>query len=272
MAKAKQPPRWYLGPDPESPTGWSNYDISTDAMYAEWYGAWETYLNEHPEKRAGDAPVQGSGPVPLDEHKQRKQADPYEGDPERKAAFAEAVAYIKDYAGTWGFILDLRAHRAWGTKHFRLSDRQVEVVLKSKARDAEHAKERTERKSSGLDLNVLPEGTTRYAVENAEGETTFIRVDRVTEDKWAGWVFVKQVIGGGAPGMENEQRLGSQRPGDGYKGSFERLLRKVLDDPLSAARRYGLELGTCSDCGRTLTNAESREYGIGPVCRGKWAA
>lgn len=229
------------------------------AELAEWEKSWADYLG-------AKAPAPEA--VPSGERAQREQAP---ADPVRKARFAEAVAYIKDYTGNWGLILDLRAKREWGTKYYRLSDRQVEVVLNAKARDAQRLVEAAERKATGLDLNSLPEGTTRYCVENAEGELTFIRVDRVTSGKWDGWVFVKQVVGGGGGGMEVEQRLGSQRPGDAYKGSFERLLRKVVDDPLEAARRYGLELGTCSDCGRTLTNAESREYGIGPVCRGKWS-
>lgn len=212
-------------------------------------------------------------PVSIESRRRSNDDGENEVDPVRKARFNEAVAYIRDYAGDWDFILSLRTvppQGKWGTKWFRLSDRQVEVVLKSKARDAERARERAERKASGIDLNVLPEGTTRYAVDNAEGEATFIRVDRVTDGKWAGWVFVKQVIGG----MEERDfpRIGSQRPDDAYKGTFESLLRKVLADPVTAAQRYGLELGECSVCGRTLTDAESRAAGIGPKCAARYAA
>ena len=209
-------------------------------------------------------------PVVLDERRQPEEQAPV--DPERKARFNEAVAYIRDYTGTWGLVLDLRANPKWGTKWFRLSDRQVEVLLQAKARDAARLVEQAERKATGLDLTGLPKGTTRYAVPNASGDLTFIRVDHVDDGKWEGWVFVKQVIGGGVPGMNVEERLGAQRPGDAYKGSFESLLRLVLADPEEAARRYGLELGQCSVCGRTLTNAESREAGIGPECSKKWSA
>lgn len=210
---------------------------------------------------------------PDGERRRQRDEEP-EVDPLRKARFNEAVAYIRSYIERvqrgevyrpWGLILDLVAKPQWDTKYFRLTDRQVEVLLDAKKRDEQYAKERAERKASGIDLNVLPAGTTHYAVDNFDGEVTFLKVDRVTTGKWAGWVFVKQVLGGGS-----EHPLGKQRPGDSYTGTFERLIRKVLENPLEAARRYGLELGICSDCGRTLTNAESREYGIGPVCRGKW--
>lgn len=36
-----------------------------------------------------------------------------------------------------------------------------------------------------------------------------------------------------------------------------------------AAIRYGMEIGSCSNCGRRLTNRISRELGIGPVCGGR---
>jgi len=48
-------------------------------------------------------------------------------------------------------------------------------------------------------------------------------------------------------------------------------MAKVLDaikaDPRGASLLYGIKLGACGVCGRTLTNQESRDLGIGPVCR-----
>jgi hypothetical protein len=45
------------------------------------------------------------------------------------------------------------------------------------------------------------------------------------------------------------------------------VLGAIMKDPGAAQRRYGQEIGKCAVCGRTLTDPESREYGIGPVCR-----
>ena len=39
---------------------------------------------------------------------------------------------------------------------------------------------------------------------------------------------------------------------------------------LEEARDYGVRYGVCVACGRTLTNPESIEYGIGPVCRTRY--
>jgi len=41
-------------------------------------------------------------------------------------------------------------------------------------------------------------------------------------------------------------------------------------DPHKAAKAYGLKTGSCSCCGRELTNKESIDLGIGPICRDKF--
>lgn len=47
-------------------------------------------------------------------------------------------------------------------------------------------------------------------------------------------------------------------------------LQLIAKDPLEAALRYGQRTGRCACCGRELTNHESIDLGIGPVCREKW--
>lgn len=44
----------------------------------------------------------------------------------------------------------------------------------------------------------------------------------------------------------------------------------VAADPASAAKAYGLRTGTCSCCGRGLTNGASIDLGIGPICAEKF--
>ncbi|QWY84389.1 hypothetical protein SEA_KNOCKER_47 [Mycobacterium phage Knocker] len=105
--------------------------------------------------------------------------------------------------------------------------------------------------------DVVPAG--RYAVDTEDGAVNtlaFYKVDRPTEGKWAGFVFVKHIVGG------DEERM-SQRAG-------EAILRKIAAVGAEAASaRYGHEIGECGICGRQLTNDDSRERGIGPVCAAK---
>jgi hypothetical protein len=44
----------------------------------------------------------------------------------------------------------------------------------------------------------------------------------------------------------------------------------ALRDPLGAAIKFGQRTGICSCCSRKLTNGESIELGIGPICREKF--
>lgn len=68
---------------------------------------------------------------------------------------------------------------------------------------------------------------------------------------------------------------GSQREHDGVSypvktpATLVQVLTEILVDPDLAAARYGQLLTRCSDCNRTLTDATSRELGIGPECRSK---
>jgi len=52
-----------------------------------------------------------------------------------------------------------------------------------------------------------------------------------------------------------------------------RIIKDIQVDPEGASVLYGRELGVCGRCGRTLTDEESRERGIGPVCAEKgWSS
>lgn len=96
-----------------------------------------------------------------------------------------------------------------------------------------------------------------YAVTSLSGanDLDFYSVDRPTEGRWAGYVFVKQVIGG--------------KPEFPVKGAKWAKVLKAIQDAgwQEAARLYGQEIGRCGKCNRTLTDETSRQLGIGPVCR-----
>lgn len=47
------------------------------------------------------------------------------------------------------------------------------------------------------------------------------------------------------------------------------IMRKINADVRAAAIRFGMEIGSCSNCGRRLTNHISRRLGIGPICGGR---
>jgi hypothetical protein len=102
--------------------------------------------------------------------------------------------------------------------------------------------------------DVVPAG--RYAVDTNDGsinEIAFYKVDRPTKGKWAGYAFVKLIVG------DDEQRLN-------HKAQQSVLAKIAAVGAAEASARYGHEIGACGVCGRQLTNDESRARGIGPKC------
>lgn len=104
----------------------------------------------------------------------------------------------------------------------------------------------------------VPEG--RYAIER-DGVLKFYKVDRPDKGRWEGFTFLKSLRGGphGEPAEGAIKRPDLKRS----------ILEQIAEDPKAATMRYGVELGECGVCGRTLTDETSRAVGIGPVCRGE---
>jgi len=92
----------------------------------------------------------------------------------------------------------------------------------------------------------------RYAIENENGELRFY-VLRTAKSSGRQYVNVMH--------SDNDSWV---------KGAAAKaILAKIAIDPKAAMIRYGQEIGSCGHCGRTLTDAASREAGIGPICANK---
>lgn len=96
----------------------------------------------------------------------------------------------------------------------------------------------------------------RYAIES-DGSLKFYVVDHGREGtKWEGYVFVSV--------QASDERYPIRN-----RSERERILSAIAADPAGASIRYGVEIGCCGVCGRTLTDEDSRAAGIGPVCAEK---
>jgi len=96
----------------------------------------------------------------------------------------------------------------------------------------------------------------RYAVSGSDGSTYLYKVDRPEQGRFAGYTFVSWV-----------RESGYESPLRG--GRMERVLEQIARDPMGALVAYGHRTGTCGVCGRRLSDPESVEAGIGPVCASK---
>lgn len=91
----------------------------------------------------------------------------------------------------------------------------------------------------------------RYALTTGDTVTRY-QIDRPENGKWAGWTFLSRVNG-----SHSERVRGTEA---------QRIIDAIAADPLAAATLYGKTTGRCGICSRELSNPESIERGIGPVC------
>lgn len=129
----------------------------------------------------------------------------------------------------------------------RLSSKQVAAVLKFKA---------------NADRAAKPQSAPRAELEAGiytpdEGKTVF-KVQKAVHG--SGFFYAKRLIvpeGGGKARFEFE------------KGAISKLTPDMKMN-LEQAKQFGAIYGVCCNCGATLTDENSIEAGIGPVCAGKF--
>lgn len=107
-------------------------------------------------------------------------------------------------------------------------------------------------KTTASTKNSLAPG--RYAILHSSGELLFYQIDKPIEGKWAGMTFVNQLSGDNRIPVRDKQ-------------SRESILSSIQLNPIESLKLYGQKIGRCGHCKKTLTDSESREFGIGPVCR-----
>jgi hypothetical protein len=167
---------------------------------------------------------------------------------------------LAGYDGGFDFLKNMRDIAARDPE-YNFSIPQLEAIARCLDRET------SPRKAPNENLLRFPDtflkGTHHFAVSNAEGGTTFLRVDRPDEGKWNGWTFVRVEMG------PADMRIGSQKPNGEYRGQWPDMIDQLIADPKTALQRYGREIGSCGVCGLRLTDEVSREYGIGPICRNK---
>lgn len=94
----------------------------------------------------------------------------------------------------------------------------------------------------------------RYAL--ALDQIRFFKVDApATSGKWAGRQYITEQAGDALYPVRGARRAV--------------ILAGIAADPRAASIRYGIALGRCGCCGRTLTDPDSRAAGIGPICAAK---
>lgn len=164
-------------------------------------------------------------------------------------SLTELVAWLADQ--TWSdFAQSLAAYHA---KKGLLTPKQEAAARKMHATCLAKAAAKAAPKTV-----VMPDiSAGYYAVPAEDGvhDLTFYRVDRPTKGHYAGLTFVKHLVGGDKAWPVK---------GAAAVSAVEAVLAV---GETAAMKLYADEFGRCGKCNRTLTDAVSRHYGIGPDCR-----
>lgn len=169
-----------------------------------------------------------------------------------------AKGWLRRYQGDFQFLTDLKARG--GVR----SDAQAKGVLNclraELLRRPAPAATPAAPAAEGISVHGIEPG--RYAYQPDDGQAQFLIIERPEDGNYAGCTFVKAQLG---PNVEKAGWQGARHAT--YRGSHVNALKVIMADPEAAMRLYGHLLGHCGACGLPLTNEESREAGIGPVCR-----
>lgn len=174
----------------------------------------------------------------------------------------------------WNFPIELSEKLV---QYGSLTDGQLGAIRKCMVRDAERAQERKTAEATAHEIDIAKidaafANARSDAATDGEGVKwlklrldTFIFSDAPARGQWPAAILVK----------EGESKLGRIVGGKFLRSrectdDQERRIVAAAGDPAAAARAYGMRTGSCSCCGRELTNSESRELGIGPICMRKY--
>jgi hypothetical protein len=93
-----------------------------------------------------------------------------------------------------------------------------------------------------------------FIVDPFDGEEKFFKIEKPEPpSRWAGYTFIKvQASDYFYPVKDIRRRT--------------LILTEIAKDPINAMNEYGIRLGVCGYCGRTLTAVDSRLRGMGPIC------
>lgn len=198
---------------------------------------------------------------------------------------ADFEADNPDIAEWWtdsdfGFAISLReAARKYGyltEGQLAAARKAIASLAQARAAKAEREAEQAERIRAMpvLDLSAITDamnhakgnGLKRPKMRLLAGSEGFILSFAPDTGKWGGSLYLKSPEG---------DYLGRITAGKFYRSrevsaELEAEIVKACQAPLEAAIAYGRETGSCSCCGRELSDPESIARGIGPICADKF--
>lgn len=174
-----------------------------------------------------------------------------------QARVAQAVLFLMQYDGDFGYLVDMKRKTADGT--YQMTDKQVNAVLRCKAVE--------EKRRGGREkMHEVELGVYKVSRNGGEGDFNFdVYKVQQTRDKQRRYAKKLVPINGWRMNDEGDRVQWSWEYARGALALLQPEHRMSEED----ARQFGLQYRICAACGRGLKQADSVERGIGPVCI-KW--
>jgi hypothetical protein len=210
--------------------------------------------------------VREAAKASREQAKARKLVDAIQSYTESNEA---VVMWIAENVGYSDFAKSLHAALH---KYGSLTDKQTAAVHKCIAKRDENRKAKAERDESAPDIDIT---VIADAFQTAKGNglkwpklrlANFIFSLAGDSSRNPGAIYVKNTDGDYLGKIQGGRFFSSRECSD-------ETTKEILDvaaNPSEAAEAYGHQTGSCSCCGRELTNSESVERGIGPLCAAKY--
>jgi hypothetical protein len=189
-----------------------------------------------------------------------------------RADHPDVIAWVNGQDGRFDFGTAMaNALQQYGT----LTENQVAAIRRCIARDADYKAQREEKLKAAAE--VAPQ------VNASKLEDAF----RIAKGKGLKWPKIKIAGVKISPASETSANAGALyvKEGETYLGKVfggrflksrdcgaeqEGIVVNLINDPKGYAEAYGLRTGQCCICSRELTNKESIDRGIGPICAEKF--
>lgn len=234
-------------------------------------GAGKLTFSSSPEKRAA-ARLKNA---------EKKQAEVQKRQDDALAKFNAFEEQHPDIAAWWAdtkfeFALSLKEA---AMRYGKLTDNQLAAARKCVAKLNEFSADRAKRAAAVaaapiLDLTAISgamdkareAGIKRPKMRLLAGNDGFVLSFAPDHGKWGGSLYAKLAdgtyLGRITAGRFYPARETSTELGDAIFAACQK--------PLESAVAYGRRTGSCSCCGRELTDPASIDAGIGPICQGKF--
>jgi Family of unknown function (DUF6011) len=142
-----------------------------------------------------------------------------------------------------------------------LARQAAEMVLRNLRRcpDREPSETPQEKAAPVVALDQIPIGYYATPSRTGANDLDFWKVEHEEDGKWAGWNFVKRVLGGGSEGQTRlvKIRMPEQRA----------ALAAIAEQGTEESRMlYAVNMKRCTKCNRDLSDDLSRERGMGKDC------